>query len=315
MGNGKAQAYAPSTITNFFAVHREGRNGDFSHSGATGGGYIVSRGVLTTATVERTSEAGPIQVTVDDDPNYDARTTRNAVQLMLAETRPGAVKVSLRQQMQVPVGHGFGASAAAALSAVYAVAAALGLDLPKASLASFAHRAEIIQQTGLGTVSAMYDAVGAGAVTVAGAPGVAKFLNVKVESDIRVVTGSLAPYAKSEVLGSAASVARVNRFGTEALARVVADPTLDNLAASGEWFSNELGLTRPDVRALVGTAKSAGASYASQNMIGHAMHALVPVERASTVAAALESSPLNPRVDVFELGRRKAGVVSSDQWG
>lgn len=45
-----------------------------------------------------------------------------------------------------------------------------------------------VQQTGLGTVSAAYDGTGAGVVFEPGAPGVAKFMNVDVKDDLRIVT-------------------------------------------------------------------------------------------------------------------------------
>ena len=316
MGRKVAHAYAPSTITNFFAVHRSlDRFQDVAHSGATGGGFIVSRGVVTTASVESEKARSSIEVVVDENPDYGARTTRNAVQLLLERTRSRDVKVRLRQRMQVPVGQGFGASAASAISAVYATAAALELDLSKEELAAFAHEAEILQQTGLGTVSAAYDAVGAGAIVEPGGPGVAKFMNVKISSDIRIVTGSLAPYAKSDLLGSGDAVARVNRFGTEALSRVIADPTLECLASSGEWFADKLGLMRPEVRELVSAAKRAGASYASQNMVGHAMHAVVPRENVDAVVESLTVPGWKPRVDVLEIGSTKAGVIESGESG
>jgi len=101
---------------------------------------------------------------------------------------------------------------------------------------------------------------------------------------------------------------KINMLGDSALRRVIADPSLDTLGEAGEWFSQKLGLMSLGVKKLVTTAKSAGALHASQNMIGHAMHAIVPPERVKSVARALASSSLKPRVDTFKIGREKAGV-------
>jgi pantoate kinase len=79
------------------------------------------------------------------------------------------------------------------------------------------------------------------------------------------------------------------------------------LASEGEGFSRKLGLETPEVKKLISVAKAAGAAYASQNMIGYAIHSLAYGERAKKVAEALKG--LGVRVDIFEVGTRRAGVV------
>jgi pantoate kinase len=307
-----ARAFAPATITNFFAVHHKpGETRELSHAGATGGGYIVSRGVITKATAAEGRRGHAIEIVVDGDANYNARTTRTAVRLMLERTGAPPARLRLEQTMQVPVGYGFGASAASALSGVFATASALGLVLSKEEIASFAHQAEILQQTGLGTVSAAYDGTGAGIIYEPGAPGIAKFRNVSVQSDIRIVTASLAPYVKGDLLSSKGATDRINRLGTEALSRVMADPTLECMASSGEWFTEGLGLMSPAVKDLAKNAKAAGALYSSQNMVGQAMHAVVPISAVDSVVTVLASSRSRPRVDVLEIGIKKAAVLEA----
>ena len=212
--------------------------------------------------------------------------------------------------MGVPVGCGFGASAAASISAVYAAAGALGLRLPRRELAYHAHVAEILRKTGLGTASVAYDATGAGVITVPGGPGISKFLNVRVPPDTKIVTASLGPFRKSGAISNPDMVWKINKAGLVALRRVQEHPTLDMLASQGEWFSENVGLMSPEVKSLAETAISAGASHASQNMIGHAIHAIVDGDHADRVARALKAAPTRPRVDVFEVGRLRAHVIS-----
>lgn len=211
--------------------------------------------------------------------------------------------------MGVPVGYGFGASAAAAISAVYAAAAATGLRLAKRELAYYAHVADILEQTGLGTVSVTYDGTGAGAITRAGAPGVSKFLNVDYPPGTRIVTASLAPFRKSDAISRPGTVKRINELGDRALGSLEASPTLETLASEGEHFSERLGLMTPEVRDLAKLAKASGAAHASQNMIGHAVHAITTSSRAEAVAAALRGSSLEPLVEVFEIGKQRARVL------
>ncbi len=275
--------------------------------GATGGGYILSKGVVTKASMVNDGDKG-MNIVVDGDKDYQARTTRRAIGLLLDRHGPLDSSLLVEQWMGVPVGCGFGASAASAISAIYAVAGALGLRLAKKDLAYFAHVADIVEQTGLGTVSVAYDAKGAGAITKAGGPGVSEFLNVKVPKGIKIVTASLAPISKSMALSDPATTAKIRKFGAESLKKVISIPTLEELGKQGERFGDLLGLMSSDDEALVRTAKQAGAEFASQNMIGHAIHSVVRKENVQRVAAALSAAPSRPRVDVFDVGSVRAGI-------
>jgi pantoate kinase len=268
---------------------------------------VLSKGSTSVAKVTEGGPAG-VSTVVNGDPGYNARTTRRAVDLLLSAEgiRSG---VSLVQDVQTPIGSGFGASAASATSAVYAAAAALGVDRPKVELALFAHRAEILESTGLGTVSVIFDAVGAGAITASGEPGKAKFVTVDVPRETRLVTAFIAPYDKKDALSSPSVSERINRLGHESLQSFLSDPTLDTLAEEGERFSSALGLESAEVKKLIDLAKAAGAKHASQNMIGYSIHSLADADSAEKVAGALRGFSGKVRVDVFEVGSRRAGVV------
>ena len=298
----RAIAFAPAAITNFFEINYDSQQ----LSGATGGGYILSKGSLSIATAVQDGDPR-LTTVVNGDAAYDARTTRRAVNLLLSDASVMA-RVSLEQEVQTPIGAGFGASAASATSAVYAVASALGMGQSKAELALCAHRAEILEQTGLGTVSVIFDAVGAGAITVPGIPGKAKFVTVDVPPDTHIVTAFLAPFDKKDALSSGAVSHRINELGRVSLMNFLSDPTLGNLAREGERFSSALGLESVEVKKLIALAKSAGAAYASQNMIGYSVHSLTDQDSAAKVAEALRSYSSGVRVDVFEVGSRKAGT-------
>lgn len=312
-----ATAFAPATISNFFSIRDDPLLlKDYSHLdrvGATGGGYVLSSGVETRATKFNGSSDAEIKVVVNGDATYPARTTMLALRMLVEDTKPKFGTLLVEQRVEVPIGQGFGASAASALSAVLAASSALGLTLSKRRVSHYAHEADILSQTGLGTVSVIYKGSGAGAITRAGGPGVARFLNVKVPNGLRIVTASLAPYVKSTALSSIAIRKRINRFGDEALKRVEADPTLDTLAESGAWFADSLGLKTKEVSRLIERAKASGALYASQNMIGYAVHALVLEPDVPKVARALSAAESLPKVEVYGIGSEKARVRPSQE--
>jgi pantoate kinase len=300
-------AFAPGAITNFFTVDY---NSSSNPVGATGGGYILSKGTRSKATLVG-GEGSRLAISVNGDVRYNARTTRRAVGLFLADKGPDFDTLTLEQEVETPIGAGFGASGSSATSAVYATASAAGVRMPKRGLALYAHRAEIAEQTGLGTVSVIYDHVGAGAIVTSGEPGKARFITVEVPRGTRIVTAALAPFDKKDALSSPTVSRRINTLGREALARFMLDPSLDSLASEGERFSNELGLESPEVKKLLRLAKSSGALHASQNMIGYAVHCVVNSDYSRKVFKALAEFSPEVRVDLFEIGRHRAGALKT----
>ncbi len=277
--------------------------------GATGGGYVLSRGVFSRVAVTVEGGGNEIVTSVNGDPAYNARTTRRALSLLFGREKVEFGRLELEQTVDVPIGCGFGASAASAISAVYAAASALGLKTSKSELAKCAYDAEIVERTGLGTVSVTYDGAGAGAITKPGIPGVSTFMNVKSPKGMRLVTASLGPYEKRDALSSAVTAQKIVELGDEALHRFVTTPTFEELAGVGEWFASNLGLETEELKGLVALAKSSGAAYASQNMIGRAIHAIADAERVAEVAEALRSASPEARIDVFEIGTVRAGLL------
>jgi pantoate kinase len=307
----RGKAFAPAAISNFFAIHYSGeadpaRLGRF---GATGGGYALASGVTTAALVTRDAGTRSMTVTVNGNPEYEAETTRTAVGLLLDSLGERHCRVELDQTMGVPVGCGFGASAASSLSAVMAVASAISSKLDRESVAYFAHAADILCKTGLGTVSVIYRYGGAGVIVEPGAPGVSKVLAVKVPRDVRVVTASLGPYEKGPLLTSPGMATRINRLGAESI-RVASDLSLESLLRAGEAFTEGLGIWTPRVRRLARAAKAAGAMGASQNMVGQAVHAVTAKEDASQVAAALKATDADADVAVHLLADGPARTIA-----
>ncbi len=312
MGSRFAIAFAPGAISNFFSTYGQVSRGqtDFSHVGAKGGGFILSKGVFSKLTSEGAAK-DRVRISVNGDYKYDARTTRLALSLFLAHEPHPPSNLLLEQSVEVPIGQGFGASAASSLSAVLALSAILAPRLSKERVAYYAHSADIMAGTGLGTVSVEYDAVGAGIIVKAGCPGIAKFLNVRVPRGLAVITAAIAPEEKGSILGSPALRSKLNRLGGAALRAAIAGHDFDSLMVAGERFSRRLGLASPSEKAIIEAALASGALFASQNMIGHAVHSIVPKPLVGRVVETLMEKEPRSRIDVMEIGKTRAGVLSS----
>jgi len=307
----EAEAFAPAVISNFFAVFDEGmasRPPDLSRVGATGGGFTLSRGVFTRASVGSAARR-EIRATVNGDPHYPARTTTKAVELLLGSLGGGEFAVRLAQDVEVPIGCGFGTSSASALSAVMAVSSALGLRYGKAKVASFAHAADILRRTGLGTVSSTYDHTGAGVVARAGGPGVAEVRAVRAPRDARVVSASFRPWKSKPLLSSPTKRKRLDALGAEALGRATSPLTFENLLEAGESFSRGLGLETAPMRRLIRRAKERGALAAGQNMVGNAVHAVVWKDDVREVLSSMRESAPEASVQAFLIGGEAARAL------
>jgi pantoate kinase len=305
-----ALAFAPAVISNFFAIHTESLSSvprDFSHAGATGGGFTLSKGVYSHAWVVKSSSQA-VSVAVNGNANYPADTTKKAVELLLDAAGVSPHLVELVQTVEVPIKAGFGSSSASALSAVMAVAAALELPFGKEEVASFAHQAEIMRHTGLGTVSSTYKFSGAAVITRAGGPGLAKVRRVAVPQGLRVVTAFLS-LKTGHLLSSTRMRNKVNRLGEVALEQA-SDLSLENLLAAGHDFAQGLGLMTQAVKTLVAVSLEEGAIGAGQNMLGNAMHAVVKDEDFEKVFSALQSTSRAAKVDYFHIGGRTARVLT-----
>jgi pantoate kinase len=305
-----ALAFAPAVISNFFAIHVDAlsrKPPDFSLAGATGGGFTLSKGVYTNAwTLDSSSRA--VSVAVNGDANYPTDTTKKAIELLLDAAGGHPQLIELVQTVEVPIRAGFGSSSASALSAVMAVASALELPFSPEEVASFAHQAEIIRHTGLGTVSSTYNHSGAAVIVSPGGPGVAKVMRVVVPPGLRVVTAFLAPKKKGGLLSSQRMRNKVNRLGEVALEQA-SDLRFESLLAAGHDFAEGLGLMTRAVKTLVEVSLAKGALGASQNMIGNAMHAVVREEDVEPVSSALRRASKAAKVDSFRIGGRTSRVL------
>jgi pantoate kinase len=312
MGPTSARAFAPAAISTFFAIHDAGvdigENADLSQVGATGGGFTLSKGVHSHATVTHSGNEKKISVTVNGVPRLSGTTTRRALDMMLKKFDVIFSSLELNQFVEVPIGYGFGTSAASALSGALAAARALGLDASTQQIAYFAHAADILSRTGLGTVSAIWQLTGAGIITSPGAPGVATIEPIPAPANLRVITASISPFTKSRLLSSPELRSRANKFGAQALELVLQDPSMHSLLRAGTLFSSGLGLQSEAVAELIRRAIANGAIGASQNMVGEAVHAVVEEKLVGAIADAFSSHPLRSWVEIFEIGTRPTSV-------
>ncbi len=280
-----AKAFAPAAISSFFAIHDTQRREsikDFEKIGAVGGGFGLQLGVHTKVTVEE-SQKNNIAIFINKKQAENAKTTLHVVKALL-EKKGEKYDVTVEHDIEVPVGSGFGTSAGGALTSGLALAEVLEIPLTFNQIGKIAHVAEIVCQTGLGTVSSLTQSGGCVLVTKPGAPGTCQIDRIPISLKLALVIGHVQSVSKKPVLSSLKRKKEINNAGRATLQAILAKPTLQNFLDCCWSFSQNAGFATPKVRALVSAAKKAGAIGAAQNMIGETVHAVVHEENVDCVA-------------------------------
>ena len=307
----KARAFSPAGISSFFEICDRTPDGkllsDSKHIGSRGGGFVISKGVLTEVSLAEAREK-QIRVFINGKLSPEAETTRAVVEALLKKV-PETCYVTVRHRVNVPIGAGFGSSAAGALGTALALSKALNLNLTYNQLGRITHVAEVHCQTGLGTVGPLMLG-GCIITTEPGAPGYASIDRIPVSPNLRIVAGTYRPFPTKEMLSSQEKRRTINEWGRRTLEKILADPSLENFMWTCKEFAVGIGLVTSRVRKLIELAEKAGAIGAAQNMMGEAVHALVAVDKVEGVVQAFKKAMSNEKILITKIdfqGARRLG--------
>jgi len=306
----RARAFSPAGISSFFEICDRTPDGalieDPERIGARGGGFVISKGVLTEVSVIESKEER-VRVFINGRPSPEAETTKSVVDALL-ERAQGTYHVTVRHRVDVPIGAGFGSSGAGALGAAMALNRALNMGLTYNQVGRIAHVAEVRCRTGLGTVGPLM--LGGCVVTVEpGAPGYALIDRIPVSPDHRIVAGVVRPILTKEILASLEKRRVANEWGKRTVDRILANPTLENFMQASKEFAMETGLISDHVRRLIRAAEDVGAVGAAQNMVGEAVHALVTADKTKDVVQAFERTLPRERILVTKIDLQGARLL------
>jgi pantoate kinase len=286
-----ANAFAPAAISSFFQIY-DTQDGakitDLEKLGAIGGGFGLQKGVRTQVTTKKAAK-NSIEVYINSKLEPQAKTTKAVVEQLLTKTQE-KYAVTVKHDIEVPIGMGFGTSAGGALTAGLALKEAIDLPLTYNDIGKIAHVSEIKCQTGLGTVSSLTFSGGCVLVVEPGAPGICQLDRIPLTSDYVIVAGYYQERISKALLSSPEKKRQINSYGKKALDAILAEPSLEHFMECCWDFAQKAGFASQNIRQLIAAAEKAGAVGAAQNMIGEAVHALVLEENANCVAEAFKQT-------------------------
>ncbi len=256
----KGSAFVPGHITGFFEI--------FDHensikAGSRGAGVVLDKGVYTTVKIK---EGYGISTTLNGDV-CECPVSQSALKDVL-RIAGAKYEVEIIHELEVPQGQGFGASGAGALGTALAANAALGLNLTMNQCGEIAHRAEVLNRSGLGDVIAQ----STGGLVIRkkpGAPGTG--VTDRIFSDEKLVVFTIGSKIKTKsVLLDNEKKEKINKAGRVCMKELLKEPSTENFLALSRKFAFETGLMEKDVHSALKTLEGRGVT-ASMSMLGNSV--------------------------------------------
>jgi len=307
-----SEAACPAGISSFFEVCDTDATGnpikDPARIGARGGGFAISPAV-TARIVTRKASRPRLNIRINSKPAPEARTTRWAIDEIL-KTEKTILDVRVDLSIKVPIGAGFGTSAAGTLASTLALVDAAGIPMTLNDLGRITHISEVLNKTGLGTASALLTG-GFVLVTEPGAPGIGSVDRLLFPEDHMMICSYLGPISTRETLAHSNLASRVNPVARRAMDRIRRKPELHNFLDEARHFSETVGFQSPNVSRLIEAMISAGAVGAAQNMMGEAVHGVVPKDKAYRALVKLRKTFPSTKTFVRRLDTRGLHLVQA----
>ncbi len=278
-----ALAFAPAHITGFFSPGVSDYPPELQ--GSLGAGVCFSLGVTT----EVSLVPGESGVEWLDEKAPETLMVNNKVMELFQTLLPAGHNLSIRQTRAVPMGCGLGSSGAGALSLSLALNAALGYPLSPREATLAAHKAELLCQTGLGTVAGIC-AGGLELRVKAGAPGFGETRSLEVSGDVRLYLAILGPMPTREELNKSILMGKASKSGSVLLNRLLPDITVDNFQKLSSEFTGEMDLASQELKNMAKVLESKKVAWAMP-MFGQGIFWLGPASDKSLWDKIRESAP------------------------
>lgn len=261
-----AKAFCPGNASCIFRIVD---NKDKAKRHSLGVGFTVDKGVIVNV-----SKSNKTEIFANGK-----RIRFPTVLTVTKELTKEPVKIEIKDQL--PSGAGFGISGASALATAYALNRLLNLKKSKIKLAMIAHKAEVINGTGLGDVGGQFNG-GFNMKIKKGKPLEVVNLGIK---DVNVYYKFFSMIETRKVINSRWKKGRINRAGDRALKRIklLKNKNLKDIIRISKDFAVESGLLRDKrVKNLIEEIENKGGN-ASMIMLGNAVFSDVPFKNCRKV--------------------------------
>ncbi len=253
------KAFAPGNVSCIFRIVE---NKDRSKRHSLGVGFTVDKGVVV-----EVSKSNKTRIYANGK-----KIRFPTVKTVIKQLTNEPVKVEIRDQL--PSGAGFGISGASALAAAYALNKLFNLRKSKRELAMIAHKAEVINSTGLGDIGGQFNG-GFNMKIKKGKP--LEVVNLGM-NNVNIYYSFFSKIQTKKVINSRLKKKRINKAGDRALKRIksLRNKTLKDIIRISKDFALESGLLKnKKVKNLIKQIENKNGN-ASMIMLGNSVFADIP---------------------------------------
>jgi pantoate kinase len=273
----------------------------------------MKRGVITRVTTQQSSSP-KVEVNINGKPD-SAPVTRSVVNYLSEISEDlGFLYTRIDHESLIPVGSGMGSSGAGAWGTALALSHLLSLNLTLDRIGQLAHRAEVENKTGLGTVIAQQRG-GIEIRVVPGAPGIGHVDQIPFDPDLRVVCSSAGPISTRSMLSDLTTRARINRFGGELVKRIIDRASPNTFMRLSREFFERTKLPSKNVEVGLKMLDEEGFHDCSMALFGETIFALAWIDETERIVKVLRNwnkSGVTFSTEIDVAGPRIVGCEKND---
>ncbi len=201
------------------------------------------------------------------------------------------ITITIKHEINLPIGAGFGCSGAGALSASLALNEELGFNFSNLKCGQIAHVAEVKNKTGLGDVIGSF--FGGFEIRVKpGAPGVGEIRKIELSPDLSVVCAAGGVLETKKVLNDEILRKKIIDAGNEYLKQIINDESIEisEIIQKARDFSFKTGLMTPEIKKALNSLNQSGFGNSSMIMLGQSMFCLTEKNKVKEVVKILRKN-------------------------
>ncbi|MBY8991645.1 MAG: hypothetical protein KGD58_12915 [Candidatus Lokiarchaeota archaeon] len=301
----------PHRISGFFEIVDEidGKKiKDPERIGSRGAGFNLSAVGRTRIVVEDLDKSSDQKISIfinDEKVDQKAETTYYIYQY-LKQLLNSPLKIEIYHNFPLPVGCGYGASGSGALGTIYGFNNILNLGFPNIERGRIAHIAEVMNQTGLGTVCGQLRG-GLCILKEPGYPCVSESINFS--QNLKIICGSFGMIHTKSILTDPVLNSKIKKAGRRAQAKLLQNRDIKAFITASTEFVKETQMLKilelHKIEDLITRLNNLKILGASMNQLGRSVYAICKKENEREVMEIFDT--YKPEINVFDLSINKMG--------
>lgn len=295
----------PHRISGFFQImDQKGKNPLDSPEdiGSRGGGPALSSFGVTRIEKLHINTDFPFQIIINgQDQTPEAKTTRTVIEQMQSMIKE-PLQIKITHTFDLPLGCGFGTSGAGALGVALGLNTLFNLGLSIQEASKYAHNAEVINRTGLGTVGGQL----IGGLSITTRPGYPFSMEqIPYPRWLRIVVGSFGDISTKAILTDPVYRERIIRVGADCMDMITKNFDFRTYMNVCKYFIQKTELVKllhlDDVAHLIQDLERLDIIGASMNQLGKSVFCMCHESQVQTVQTVFQQYNPSKTLQVLEI--------------